>query len=953
VANDYGRLSAADRARLKRARKRAGVKPPAPVRGESASEKARVAVQGRARDNFEKLQRGEVSPANFARSIAGLKPAEKRDLGSYSKASSERTQKKAFSSMVRRTPGMIAKGAGIPAGLVAFQDPDFVRGAKGFADFNNAAVDALTAPGVSRRERLEAAANITSVAGLGGGVGKAGKGTTPPRPTALPDEAKIAAEPWRRWLPVLVNPRDPSDIRFAIDAFSHADIPRGEVGWYQATAVIEDGKVAQLNFGDAVGSDEFGRPILRPGPDASGQKAALETLRSRTQSAAQPPPPPPSPPSPPRVSEPGGPNSVDDLLAALPEAKALRRKQEAGYRKERTLRAAKIEEAMKLGGTEGHQAALRELKGELPKLKFGALEEFDQEAAEALFKHAQNHEGLRPYEKISTVNALKRMIEQGKVPTKSEIKLIERTFGPEVSQQIVESAGFWQNAKNMGLSIINVPRAMKSSYDISAPFRQGLVLGARHPKMFASEFRTMLKSFKSESFYDDVMDDIATRPTYETMQKAKLQLTDLENLSTREEGFMSNIAEEIPVIGRGVRASGRAYTAFLNKFRADAFDNYLTMAEKQGLDIEDTQVLKGIASWVNHATGRGSAKSLEGAMAPLNAMFFSPRLIMSRVQLLNPAYYAKLDPFARKQALQGMGQLLGAVSLTLYMAKLAGAEVGLDPRSADFAKIKVGDTRIDIAGGFQQYLVAGWRLYTGESVNSAGEVRELEGGFGNPSRYDIAGSFAENKLAPVPGYGVDWSKNENFAGDPFDPVKETARLFVPLGVENAYEGFKSSPEAGIASATLGSIGFGTQTYDAAKKRPKPKSGMTGQQRYQDALKDEKANAKKLGLDAIPQDVKDALKIKAAVEHNIAVIERQQRKAKNKQTPEGKRFKLTAKQRAAAVLAAIRDAVPDFDYAAAKADLDSLSPDEIRGFTDEIRREFYSGVLREWHSEARG
>jgi hypothetical protein len=356
---------------------------------------------------------------------------------------------------------------------------------------------------------------------------------------------------------------------------------------------------------------------------------------------------------------------------------------------------------------------------------------------------------------------------------------------------------------------------------------------------------------------------------------------------------------------------------------------------------------------VNHATGRGSAKSLEGAMAPLNAMFFSPRLIMSRVQLLNPAYYAKLDPFARKQALQGMGQLLGAVSLTLYMAKLAGAEVGLDPRSADFAKIKVGDTRIDIAGGFQQYLVAGWRLYTGESVNSAGEVRELEGGFGNPSRYDIAGSFAENKLAPVPGYGVDWSKNENFAGDPFDPVKETARLFVPLGVENAYEGFKSSPEAGIASATLGSIGFGTQTYDAAKKRPKPKSGMTGQQRYQDALKDEKANAKKLGLDAIPQDVKDALKIKAAVEHNIAVIERQQRKAKNKQTPEGKRFKLTAKQRAAAVLAAIRDAVPDFDYAAAKADLDSLSPDEIRGFTDEIRREFYSGVLREWHSEARG
>jgi hypothetical protein len=345
------------------------------------------------------------------------------------------------------------------------------------------------------------------------------------------------------------------------------------------------------------------------------------------------------------------------------------------------------------------------------------------------------------------------------------------------------------------------------------------VLGARHPRMFAREWGTMLKSFKSEKAYEDVMDEIASRPSFETMQKAKLQLTDLENMTTREEGFMSNLAEEIPGIGRGVRASGRAYTAFLNKFRADAFDNYMQIAEKQGLDIEDPQVLKSIASWVNHATGRGSAKSVEGAMAPLNALFFSPRLIMSRVQLLNPAYYAKLDPFARKQALQGMGQLLGAVSLTLYMAKMMGAEVGLDPRSADFAKIKLGNTRIDIAGGFQQYLVNGWRVATGETVNSeTGEVRQLEGGFGKPSRYDIIGSFGENKLAPIPGYGVDWAKNENFAGDSFNPLKETARLFVPLGAENAYEGFKASPKAGVASLGLGSIGFGVQTYNMDPKK---------------------------------------------------------------------------------------------------------------------------------------
>jgi hypothetical protein len=174
VPADYGRLSAADRARLKRARRRAGVsKPtPPPVRGENASEKARVPVQARARKNFERVERGEMSSADFARSIAGLKPAEKRDLGSYSKARSERTQDKAFGSMVRRTPGAFAKTASIPAGLALFQDPDIVRGARNLSDWNNAAVDALMDSDVSRRDKLNAVGGITAMGGFGGGVGR-------------------------------------------------------------------------------------------------------------------------------------------------------------------------------------------------------------------------------------------------------------------------------------------------------------------------------------------------------------------------------------------------------------------------------------------------------------------------------------------------------------------------------------------------------------------------------------------------------------------------------------------------------------------------------------------------------------------------------------------------------------------------------------------------------------
>ena len=516
------------------------------------------------------------------------------------------------------------------------------------------------------------------------------------------------------------------------------------------------------------------------------------------------------------------PEGAEKIVEALPGAKRLRRRQEGLYRAERGKRAAKAEQAMEEGGKEGYLAALKELKGELPKLKFGAIEKFDQEATDALFSHVQQHPELRTFEKIRTQSALQKVLEGGAVPTRSDIKLLERVFGPEVAAQIADSVPFWKRAKDLGLSLINVPRALRASYDLSAPFRQGLVLGARHPSMFSREFAPMVKSFGSESYYQELMDDIVARPTYEAMQTAKLQLTDLASgVWQREEQFMSNLAEKIPVIGRGVRASGRAYTGFLNKFRADAFDNYLRMAESQGLDIEDPALLKGIARWLNHATGRGSVKSFEDSMVVLNAVLFSPRLIASRLQLLNPVFYATLDPFARKQAVQGMAQLLGGISLTLWTAKMAGAEVGMDPRSADFGKIKIGDTRVDVAGGFQQYLVAASRLVKGESVSSTtGKVTSLtETGFAKPSRADILANFAENKLAPVPAWGVDFLKGENFAGDKFDPLKEGGRAFLPLGLENAYEGYTvGGPPTGAASLLLGGIGFGTQTYRPDEER---------------------------------------------------------------------------------------------------------------------------------------
>jgi hypothetical protein len=638
---------------------------------------------------------------------------------------------------------------------------------------------------------------------------------------------------------------------------------------------------------------------------------------------------------------------AEKVVESLGEAKRLRLQQEKLYRAERGKRIGEADALAKaIGGIEGHRAALEALKGELPKLRFGGLEgAFDETTVTTLFKHVNEHPQLRKFERVRARQGLIEVL-RGKVPTRSEIRLFEKAFGPDTAADLQASAPFFKKAYNTGLEIINVPRSLKSSFDISAPFRQGLVLGARHPAMWAREWGPMLKAFKSERAYEDIMEDIASRPTFEAMQRARLAITDLGGLGTREEAFMSNLAEIVP----GVRASGRAYTGFLNKFRADAFDNYLQIAEAQGRDITDEALLKSISSWVNHATGRGSLKNFEAAMKPMNAVFFSPRLIASRLQLLNPAYYARLDPFARQQALRGMAQLTGAVSLTLYMAKFAGADVGIDPRSADFGKIKVGDTRVDIAGGFQQYLVVAARLVRGETVSSTtGEVQRLEGGFAKPSRADIAQRFGEQKFAPVPGFVRDWAKNENFAGEEFDPAREGIRSFAPFGVESIYDTRSEGAAPAIATGVLGSVGFGLQTYESKPAAPKPPG--TEAEKVAASIKTEEKVARQVGV-RMPSQVRDAIRLRERLAAAVDRLHEGQKERGDVATPAGKQFKLTARQKAAAELRVLSTVPAVRPHAARlKTILDNLKTDrQIESFRNQLKDELGLGVLEQWHEE---
>ncbi len=507
---------------------------------------------------------------------------------------------------------------------------------------------------------------------------------------------------------------------------------------------------------------------------------------------------------------------VGRMIEALKEAKPVRRKQETIYTKERGKRmGAAMGASRNYRGEARSRVILSKMKGEMGYADFETLRgKIVQEDIDEIFDMVWQHDTLSFWQKLSANGGLLKLFgeEGGRVPTEGEIILLNKVFGREFTEAMLSKRSLWEKAKDVGYEIANLPRALMASFDMSMPFRQGIVMTSR-PKRFFGAFPAMVRSFGSEKAYTEVMNEISHRPNYQLMQDSKLDLTDLEAIMfQREEQFASNFAERIPGLGRVVRASGRSATAFTNKLRADVFDDLAKKARQMGLDpYENRDMMRSVATFINSATGRGTLKH-PGNANFFNSVLFSPRLIKSRINMLNPVYYAKLDPFARKEALKSMLAFTGIVATTLGLAHMAGAEVTADPRSADFGKIKMGNTRVDITGGFGQYIRFIAQMTTGKlKSTTTGRTINISRNR-NLTRLDIVTRFIENKEAPIASFATDWLRGyAKYDKKPFSPTKEIGERFVPMIIQDGIDIYKDDPTL-LPLEALGFFGFGIQTY---------------------------------------------------------------------------------------------------------------------------------------------
>ncbi|KKM23709.1 hypothetical protein LCGC14_1612460, partial [marine sediment metagenome] len=610
---------------------------------------------------------------------------------------------------------------------------------------------------------------------------------------------------------------------------------------------------------EAIGPGTF------PGPEAEGVVFKKPTAIGRIP-VARDFPSPPSPGMPPPVKPPvpgdlpppgeGGDTLFDaaitKLSSLIKQAKKPTRGQELLRHEEMQRRFGLVSERLKTGeGTPVEVAARAKaaLGGERAKIAFEpVMPAMTGEEVQALVLRANTFDfGLgRTAENVRAADALAKAL-LGELPQKAEMELLEQVYGAQLVQALMGkgpiSHQIYRNIMDLGL----LPKTFLTFLDHSFPGRQGLKLSPSHPMSWVESAWYGLKAMGREKVAMDLVKARAADSTPILVREGETVRTipygrfkkmidvyeapfgETATLAERSEAFPSHFARKIPLLGKLVKISERAYLTSGNEIRHTVTRGLLLNANL-GNEPIDLATARGFAALVNRATGRGTIGIDE--IAPIvNQLQFAIRYRVSPWQWVSHAVLRNpLDPVSRPVQREAIKQVLSFVTAgttLMYLLNTSGlADVEANPLSADWGKAKIGKIRIDIWGHMQQITRAVAMIYKGERETSTGERVETdweETGW----RYFRAGS------SPGFGLGVDLYTGETIVGEDMEPSLGNIRtqLFnrlTPLAWQDIIDGVREEGVRGGLISTLALAGIGVQSYETfAQERARDFQKETG------------------------------------------------------------------------------------------------------------------------------
>ena len=355
-----------------------------------------------------------------------------------------------------------------------------------------------------------------------------------------------------------------------------------------------------------------------------------------------------------------------------------------------------------------------------------------------------------------------------------------------------------------------------ASVDLSFLGRQGLHTLMTHPKiwwkMAKKAINDALMELGGKSSQDLLWTDIYQRPNF---QNGSYKIAKL--IPKYEEQFPTSLPERTPVIGKIFRAAEKSFINSAIRSRIDLFDFWAKRASKNGVDMTDPVNIKALGRIVNSLTARGQWGKI-GEPAFVRLFLWAPRMLKGNIDVLTGHLGQDLPPFARKLAAKNMAKIIGETALIMTMANaMKPGSAELDPRSSDFGKIRIGNTRYDITGGAGSIATLAARLLMNSTKSSTtGMVKPLGGGYGQRTRFDVFVDFLTGKATPPARVLVDLLKGKNWKGEKPTALRELYQAATPISIQNAIQLKDDKSADAVAGVILDALGINANTYQPYK-----------------------------------------------------------------------------------------------------------------------------------------
>ena len=400
--------------------------------------------------------------------------------------------------------------------------------------------------------------------------------------------------------------------------------------------------------------------------------------------------------------------------------------------------------------------------------------------------------------------------------------------------------------------LIATTTALKASYDISGPGRQGAILGVQD---FPSFIKTLPVAFKlladrrGRAKAAQIMDDMLASDMQPVRDLAELELTEAEGRSSgtgqglqrREEVMMNRYSD---IIGDSLAPSNNAYAVSLNLIRTNAFDKGArAMAELQGVEnptaqqIADTvprEDLVMLAEFINTSTGRGSWNP-ERALGIMRKLFFAPRFKLSRIKtvvdmvqiMTGTGRYGNMSKEGLKYMRQQVSKNVAVLVSMGLLSTLAGAgyeddEDGsatykrfidfIDPASSRFLKLSIGNTATDLLGG----IPSGVRNILPSMVKMYDDIENV----GSSAYADYmrrSPRFLTYSLNPVARAAVSSAFGVDFAGRPLTPEEQDQLPLVKDSVAAQLLVYRILPQLLLMGVPINIETFGRGVIDTLQQ----------------------------------------------------------------------------------------------------------------------------------------